>query len=240
MTLRAPEDRNAILDRRLAWNDDTGSAVLLSLVQTLALKAQQRAAPTARPASARAARRAPSPPRFSPRRPRSARPASASASAAVARPEPPRPRSPGFRGRRRTARPRRSVMDAGVNTSAYDRVNTEKEHIKLLRIVATREPVDTFEYVPGLKVFDPSASRLRTAGKGRSAPDSATYGYNKAGMKEVARARIDALVQKSLDYEAERAAGDRLAADRIAALAAVQPADPTKFVVPVPDETHLA
>ena len=56
----------------------------------------------------------------------------------------------------------------------------------------------------------------------------------------MARARIDALVQKSLDYEAERAAGDRLAADRIAALAAVQPADPTKFVVPVPDENHLA
>ena len=61
-------------------------------------------------------------------------------------------------------------------------------------------------------------------------------------MKEVARARIDALVQKSLDYEAERAAGDRLAAERTAAdrVAAVQPADPTKFMVPVPDENHLA
>ena len=31
MTLRAPEDRNAILDRRLAWNDDAGSVVLLSV-----------------------------------------------------------------------------------------------------------------------------------------------------------------------------------------------------------------
>ena len=82
MTLRAPEDRNAILDRRLAWNDESGSAVLLSLVQTLAPR--QRVA-TARPASARVARRAPSPPRFSPRRPRSARPAAASAAAAVAR-----------------------------------------------------------------------------------------------------------------------------------------------------------